>query len=363
MAIVIFIILYRNHAQNKDFDMTPRDHTGQEVEDDEEDTTIVEDDSSFDQWQSTWEMLLGDIGLLDIRDGMIEYETGDNSRMFIMLAEVQQSNPYLKTDAELAQDNALMEIFLNTLTHPLKISSESQKVEMTDFLKTVKDHSQYIRNSTPKMKEYAKKIIDNTLDYQHETDRFENRCYMQFMTLVQPDEVYGDTPEMLEKQIHEKAQEKLLRQIANGDGILRRADHSLQALDTFGLMEVIYKTLNRESSVKIRLEDIFRNQNFSLYTTARQSDRMFKEVQQKIQIEQDLVNHARDAMWLQQQAENARILAKGKDYYDNNSDNVQTPDDTYKQPTQPPVASQATTNSSQVDSTNGLDIKGLDDLD
>lgn len=300
--------------------MSAKDRGGNAIETTEEEENdpsvapVYEGDFAFLDWE-TWEDFLSQVGVIDIRNAMIEYETGNNSRMFIMLAEMQQSNPSLKTDEELAQANALMEVFLNGLHSPLKETSQSQKVEMTDFLSNLKDHSQYLRHATPQMKKYARTVIDDTLNYQRETDRFENRCYLQFMATVTPEEVYGDSPEVLEKQIHEKALEKLLRQISNADGILRRADHSLSPLDTFGLLEVLYKTFNRESSVKMRFEDIIRKQRFSLFTSARQSDKLFKEVQQRIQIEADLINKARDAMWLQQQAENQRKIAKGEDYY------------------------------------------------
>jgi len=300
--------------------MSAKDRGGNAIETTEEEgndpsvAPVYEGDFAFLDWE-TWEDFLSQVGVIDIRNAMIEYETGNNSRMFIMLAEMQQSNPSLKTDEELAQANALMEVFLNGLHSPLKETSQSQKVEMTDFLSNLKDHSQYLRHATPQMKKYARTVIDDTLNYQRETDRFENRCYLQFMATVTPEEVYGDSPEVLEKQIHEKALEKLLRQISNADGILRRADHSLSPLDTFGLLEVLYKTFNRESSVKMRFEDIIRKQRFSLFTSARQSDKLFKEVQQRIQIEADLINKARDAMWLQQQAENQRKIAKGEDYY------------------------------------------------
>ncbi|MCT7802171.1 MAG: hypothetical protein N4Q13_06445 [Lactobacillus crispatus] len=392
VAIIIAVIIWRRHSQKQNFDLTPRDNAGDAIdtpEDEEDDPSsapVYAGDFGFEDWQ-TWEDFLAEVGVLDIRNAMIEYETGDNSRMFIMLAEMQQSNPSLKTDQELNQDNALAEVFYNGVHRPLKFSSQSQKVEMTDFLNGLKDHSQYLRNSNPEMKKIARDVINDTLSYQHQTDRFENRCYLQFMAIVQPDEVYGDTPEVLEKQIHEKALEKLLRQIANADGILRRADHALNPLDTFGLLEVLYKTFNRESSVKMRFEDIIRRQRFSLYTSARQPDKLFKEVQQKIRIEAELMNHARDAMWLQQQAENEKELSKGKDYYSANGEaqkdttidklNDETKDispfndskDIFSQSNSissanntPKSNTDATVNSDNNASSDGIDITGLDDL-
>lgn len=322
--IVGGVVIYR-HSQKRDFDLTPRDKSGNELddgdeeEDDPSEAPVYEDDAAFDDWNN-WEDLLQEAGIIDIREGMIEYETGNNSRMFIALAEMQQSNPYLKTDDELAQQNAIQEVFYNGVQEPLKLTSQSQRVEMTDFLNQLRDDSQRIIGSNPQMKEYASQVIDDTLAYQRQTDRFENRAYLQFMAIIQPNEVYGDTPQALEEQIHEKASEKLLRQIDRANGLLRRADHALAPLDTFGLLEVIYKTFNRESSVKIRLEDIVRQQRYQVFTSTIQSDKYFKEVQQRIHIETEAINKARDILLKAQQEQNKELLAQGKDYYQDTYD-------------------------------------------
>ncbi len=318
-AIAIFVFIFIRHNQKKDFDLTPRDKSGEEIEEDESNdpslAPIYEEDSGYVDW-SPWEDFLKDVGIIDIREGMIEYETGDNSRKFVMLAEKKQSNPYLKTNQELAVANMFNEIFYNGLQRPLKETTLSQKIEMTDFLNELKEHSQYLKGSNQQMKDYAAMVIKDTLDYQRETDRFETRTYLQFEAVVYPEEVYGDSVEKLEEQIHEKALTKLLRQITRASDVLKRADHPLEPLDTFGLLEVLYKTFHRESSVKIRFEDIIKKQRFAIYTTANQSDKIFKEVNQRIQIENKLLSHARDAMWLKQQIENQEKLAKGEDYYE-----------------------------------------------
>ncbi|WP_298491723.1 hypothetical protein [uncultured Lactobacillus sp.] len=323
IVIGIFAFVLKKARKRKSFDLTPRDKAGNEIEQDDEDiendpaqAPVYEGDFAFEDWES-WEDFLADVGIIDIRDGMIEYETGDNSRKFIMLAEMQQSNPYLKTGTELNQANGLMQIFYNGIQNPLKITTQSQKVEMTDYLNKLKDHSQYLKNANKATREYAKMVIQETMDYQQQTDRFENRTYVQFQAVVYPDEVYGDSTEVIDKQIHEKALTKLLRQIDSASRILKKADHPLEPLDTFGLCDVLFKTWHRESSVKVRFEDIIRKQRFSIYTTAYESDKMFKEINQRVQIENDLIAHARDALWLKKQAENADKLARGEDYYDN----------------------------------------------
>lgn len=302
--------------------MTPRDKTGEEYEDeDEEDeepetTPLHDDDVTYEDW-NTWEDFLAEVGVIDIRNGMIEYETGDNSRLFIMLAEEQQSNPYLKTDEEIEQQQAINEVFLNGINHPLKQTSQSQRVDMTDFLNNLLDSSQNMRGANKNMKLYAEQVINDTLNYQQQTDRFEKRTYIQFMALVLPDEVYGDSPQVIEEQIHEKAYEKLFRQIDRADGIMRRVDHSIVPLDTFGLLEVLYKTFNRESSIKVRWEDIITSQRYSLFTRAEQSDTMYKKVQQMIHIETEAINAKRDALMQENEVQNQSLLKEGKDILSN----------------------------------------------
>lgn len=325
---IVFALIFYFHSKKKKFDMTARDKNGEELEEDEDvendpaQAPIYDDDVTYDDWQA-WEDFLSEVGLIDIKDGMMEYETSDNSRLFVMLAEMQQSNPYLKTDEELEQQNATMELFYNTfIKNPVKITSQSQKVEMTDYLNQLADNAQHIPGATKEMQEYAAGVIEDTRKYQRETERFENRAYVQFMTTITPDEVYGDTADVLEKQIHEKAYEKLMRQVERASGLLRRADHALAPLDNFGLLEVMYKTFNRESSVKIRFEDIITQQRYALWVTAAQTDTTFKEIQQKIRIEAEAINKARDELYRKQDDINNARLANDEDFFssDDNSD-------------------------------------------
>ncbi len=321
VALIVGGIIIYHHSQQQDFDMTPRDKAGDSLGNSEEDvennpaeSPVYEEEITYDDWVN-WENLLQEAGIIDIRDGMIEYETGDNSRMFIALAEMQQSNPYLKTPEELLQQNAIQEVFFNSIREPLKITSQSQRVEMTNFLNQLKENSQKIIGSNTQMKDYATEVIEDTLNYQQQAERFENKAYLQFMAVIKPEEVYGDSVETLEEQIHEKAFEKLSRQIERANGLLRRADHALAPLASFGLIEVLYKTFNRKSSVKIRLENIIKQQKYQIFTSAKQPDKFYKEVQQRIHIEEKAINHAREILLKEQKEKNDELLAKGKDYY------------------------------------------------
>lgn len=329
IVIAISIYLLIRHNRKVDFDMEPRGKDGEKLPEDEEEgpdsAPVYDDDLTYDDWYE-WDEFLQEVGVIDIRDGMIEYETGDNSRLFVMLAEMGQSNPYLKTDEESQQANEIMEVFFNGVLSPLKISTQSQRVEMTDFLNELKEQAQYLPGTNDQMREYASQVIEDTLNYQQATDRFENKAYLQFQATVTPDEVYGDTPLVIEQQIHEKAMEKLVRQIDRADSILRRADHPLAPLDTFGLYEVLYKTFNRESSVKIRLEDVVKRQRYTLFTGARQNDVSFKRVQQMIHNETEAIEIARKSLYKRTQQENAEKLKNGEDYY-SSVQNHRTEDD------------------------------------
>lgn len=327
LGIYIYI-----HQKHKNFDLTPRDKYGNPIksnsdqEDEDEDDPMLapinDPDSTFEDWE-TFEDFLKEVGIINITNGMIEYETGNDSRLFVMIAEMAQSNPTLKTEQEMLMDISAQEVFFNSLNEPLKMSSLSQKVDMTDFLTKLRDDSQYMRGSTPEMKEYAKDVIDDTLDYQKEQDRFENHCYLQFQALVQPDEVYGDTPEELEEDVERKALEKLFRQIDNSGGILATADHALTPLTQYGLLEMLYKTFNKDTSTKMRFEDIIKKQKYSIYTSAIQSDTLFKLVQQRIQIEKDAIDSARKVLTQQTLKKNKEKIAKGEEYYHSPVDQVE----------------------------------------
>src|SRR5699024_7890416 len=131
VAVIAYIII-RKRMEARDFDTTLKDHNGDPINDDDdgddvdddqapETEPVYGDDLTYDDYH-TWEELLEEVGVIDIRDGMIEYETGNNSRLVVMLAEMGQSNPYLKTDEELALNNQIMEVFYNSLILPLKMS-------------------------------------------------------------------------------------------------------------------------------------------------------------------------------------------------------------------------------------------------
>lgn len=330
LSILIGFVIYLVHARNarQDFDMTPRDRNGNPIENQQQDRAgddgydqeeqypddIHDPDSTYNAWE-TFEDFLAKVGLISISHGMIEYETGTNARRFVMLAEEQQSNPSLETEAELAQDSSIMEVFYNSLDSGLKLTSLSQRVDMTDFLNKMGDHANFLKGTTPEMKSYAQQVVDAELNYQNQTERFENHAYLQFSVYIYPDEVYGDTPGALEKDIIKKAREKLITQIMQAGDLLEYADHPLAPLDEFGLLEVLYNMWKRESSVDVRFEDIVRNQNFALYTTAKQSDKVYKETQQRIAIEIKALNLARKTLQEKKQQENQEKIALGQDYY------------------------------------------------
>lgn len=326
VAIIIAVIgyvIYRRISKPKLLDTTPQDLDGNPIDEEDDDISespVYEDDNIFENWDS-WEDFLKQVGIIDIRDGMIEYESGDNSRIFVMLAEMQQSNPFLKSDPELQTQNESMETFLHTLSDPIKISSQPQRIEMTDFLKHLRENAMNLNNATKEMKNMANLVLDDTINYQNENDRFENRCYIQFLCTVKRDEVIGDTPEEVEYQIHKKALTKLLEKVTLGDQVLHKEDHALAPLDQFGLLEVLYRTFNKDSSINVRFEDIVRNQRFSIYVHGKQDDKMYKSVQQKIQVFTQAVEEVRDKLWHEKQQQNAEKLMNGEDYY--NTDNVE----------------------------------------
>ena len=128
-------------------------------------------------------------------------------------------------------------------------------------------------------------------------------------------------------------------------------------LDTFGLLEVLYKSFNRESSVRVRLEDIVKQQKYQIFTSAIQSDKYFKKVQQMIRIETESINRARDVLTKAQEKQNARLLAEGKDYYQDMYDD----NDFTNESTNTSSSNTSSSNNKDDDILSGFSLDDLDD--
>lgn len=298
VVVLIFVLIYRHHQRklNADFNDQPRDRNGDVYDDDVEEEELPplrEQGATFGDEDNPWNTFtdfIDEIGIVDIKGGIIEYESVEGKRKFVMLAEQRKSNPLLKSAAENMQSLSFRELFYNRLTGPFKQSAQRRKINMKEFnleqRKRVAEISPTDNKRDTVVREYAQSLLDESQAYEDENTRFESMIILQFATFVPEDEVYGETKEEIEKMVHDRALRDLAAQVGHATSILKNAGQPVIAMDTFGALEALYTSWHPNISVKIRFDDIVRSQRFVEFITARQDDVQYEEVMNMIEHEQ-----------------------------------------------------------------------------
>ena len=131
VLILGFILIKKKHSHKKKFNNRPRtsgedlEEIYDDTEDDEEDdgeepengyetvkTDIVRAGDEVFKTFVPIEQLFKEVGIVDVQDGLIEYDEEDGNRTFCGVAEMEQSNPYLKTEREISVEDAENQLFL-----------------------------------------------------------------------------------------------------------------------------------------------------------------------------------------------------------------------------------------------------------
>lgn len=315
-VLIIFLIIYRHHQRklNADFDDQPRDRNGEVFEDDdeiEELPPLREQGAIFGDEDNPWNTFtdfIDEIGIVDIKNGIIEYESVEGKRKFVMLAEQRKSNPLLKSAAENMQSLSYRELFYNSLSGPFKQSAQRRKINMKEFNSEQRKRVAEISPSDNKrdtvVRTYAQSLLDESQAYEDENTRFESMIILQFATFVPEDEVYGETREEIEKMVQDRALRDLATQIGHASSIMKKAGQPVIAMDTFGALEALYTSWHPNISVKVRFDDIVRSQRFVEFITARQDDIQYESVLNMIEHEQ-LVRRRVEA---ELQKENGKVV-------------------------------------------------------
>lgn len=304
LFVVLVVIIWKKGTHKKKFNDTPRT-SGEEVEDlyeDDEDDEDEDDeetsdgkktidlgivragDEIFDSWEPMQE-LFKEANIVDVIDDMIQYDEGDGVKTFVGIAEMEQSNPYLKTQHEKQVDDALQQLFLSIQGCRFRISMMWTPTDMKEYFAKVRKRIAKSSES-PELKEIGKSVIQEADNYEHDDNRFENTIYVQFIVTVDsPDIAEAETKDQVNSMIYEVANRKLNNIIAQSNEILRERHHSLRRLDNFEILEVIYKAFNRRISRTVSFEQFVRQQKFSLYTTAHESDQEVARFDKFAQVE------------------------------------------------------------------------------
>lgn len=238
-------------------------------------------DELFDSWLPIQE-LMKEIGIRRIINNMIEYQMDDDSIVFVGIAVMQQSNPFLKTQEERNIDVALQEVFLDGLNVHTKISSQHQRTDMTNFFQ---EQERNIHNSDEpiNIQQQGIDILKDARAEEENINRSTNVCYVQFTVDVTDKEIYGDNTRQLEQAIYEEANTKINQAILKANQALSSREHTLTRLDNTDLLELIYKTFNRDTAKLIPFDRIIREQKFSLWTTTCKTDEEVERTRQFLQ--------------------------------------------------------------------------------
>lgn len=304
LFVALVVIIWKKGTHKKKFNNNPRisgEKVEEQYEDDEDDEEVDDDDPSenkktidlgivragdeiFDSWEPM-QGLFKEAGIVDVIDDMIEFDEGDGLKTFVGIAEMEQSNPYLKTLHEKQIDDALQQLFLSIQGHRFRISMQWTPTDMKKYFAKARERIEKSSES-PEMKKIGDSIIQAADNYEHDDNRFENTIYVQFIeTVDSPDIAEAETKDQVNQKIYEVGNRKLDNDIAQSNEILRERRHSLRRLNSYEILELIYKTFNRRISRLVSFDQFVRQQKFTLYTTSSESDEAVQQFDEVAQVE------------------------------------------------------------------------------
>lgn len=288
LFIALLVIIWKKSTKKRKFNTSARSsrekvqpqYEDEEDDDDEQNTqshTKTLDlgiaragDEIFDSWLPIQE-LMNEIGIQRVINNMVEYNMDDGSRTFVGIALMEQSNPYLQTTIERNIQTSLQQLFLDGLDVRTKISSQHQRTDMSNFFANQRAE---INNSNEpyNLKQQGLDILKSAQEEEENINRTTNNIYVQFIVTVDDSEVYGDNTKEIEKAIYHVADDKINQAILKANEALSSRDHALHRLSNYDILELLYKTFNRDTSKQIPFERIIREQKYSLFVTANNSD-------------------------------------------------------------------------------------------
>lgn len=312
VMIITFMAIKKKHSHKQKFNNQPR--TSREevapIFDDSEEYDESVDDEREEDSSSDYEtvktdivragdevfktfvpveQLFKEVGIVDIQDGLIEYDEEDGSRTFCGVAEMEQSNPYLKTDREMSIEDAENQLFLAGLSDHTKISLQWNVTDMHAHFNKMRKRVSENKEQSPKLKKLAYDLIDDAENFEHSGNRFENHVYVQFIVKVKNSDIQeAEDVEEVNRAVYEVANRKVMNAIGTANEVLRPRQHELTRLYNIDLLELIYKTFNRRTSRLIPFDKIIRDQKFSYMVTSSESDKKVAMVNQMAQVESQI---------------------------------------------------------------------------
>lgn len=297
LLVALIIVIWKKNTHKKKFNDAPRT-SGEEIEELYEDEENTEDDDQYltvkqdivrsgDEVFDTFvpiEELFKEAGIVDVQDGLFEFDEGDGTKTFVGIAEMEQSNPYLKTTKERLVEDAEYQLFLMGQAKHFKISLQWNVTDMHEYFNEMRKNIADNPNENLALKKIGNDVINAAEDFEHSGKRFENHIYVQFIEKVSDTDISdAENKDELTKYIYEVANRKINNDIGAANEVLRACHHELHRLYNIDNLELIYKTFNRKTSRIIPFDRIIRDQKFSMLVSAPESDSQIERISEMVQ--------------------------------------------------------------------------------
>ncbi|MED1461704.1 hypothetical protein, partial [Bacillus safensis] len=205
----------------------------------------------------------------------------DNS--FTIIAEVHPVNYFLKSASDQETIDVAFETWLATLNYPdVQIFIQSRLIDLTDPIEEMKKNMEQADDLNAAAISYGHGHIQDLINWQYATPRYETRFYLAFTYRVKPGTIIAENEEEYEEKLIDKSFAELFRRVNSAKSHLRRAEVSVELLSTDGILDLYYHIFNRQKALKSRFSDLSMNENRALYVTADQSDSRIELVKENI---------------------------------------------------------------------------------
>lgn len=303
LLLVLVIFVYKKLSHKRKFNDQPRT-SGEQVEelyedddeDDDEDnqeqdyrtvdTNIVRSGNELFDTFVPIQQLFEECGIVDVNDGLIEFDADDGAKTFVGIAEMEQSNPFLKTSHEREIEDAENQLFLAGIGSHFKISLQWQVTDMHAYFDELREKIDGYNQQSDHLKNIGREMVNQAQDFEHSNDRFENHVYVQFIEKVFDDDIAdAESKDDLNRLIYETANRKINNDILGANNVLKTRHHELTRLSNIEILDLIYKTFNRKTARLIPFDKIISEQKFSLITSADASDREVERINEMVQVQ------------------------------------------------------------------------------
>ncbi|KAA6446991.1 hypothetical protein [Bacillus swezeyi] len=242
-----------------------------------------------DQEPSLFEELFKDVVSFD--NHMIRKE--DNT--FILLAEVEPVNYFLKSEEEQEAIDIIFERWTAQIYYPVQIYLSTRYIDLSEPISHMKRNMDEAGDLVPEARAYGQTMIEELIKWQMSSPRYETKRYLSFSFQVKENSITADSNEEFEEKLVDKAFAELYRRFNAAKSQLRKSGVALELLTTEGIIDVFYHTFNRKKAVKNRFKDFSSQEMTALYVTADQSDEKIEALKEMIESEKDIITEKKEA--------------------------------------------------------------------